>query len=229
MSAAVTLSDVISRHIDARLAEVRVAIPATVLTYDSLRQTVTVQIAVPERVVGASAAPDVPRTIPPLSNVPVMWPAGTAGTFSMTMPLAAGDGVMLVFADRSTDEVRSLGQTAPSHPADPRRFDLTDAYAIPTTLGVDAVGNGQLPSTAVDPVATVIQAPLVKIGSSSATDFVALASLVLGELQAIRDELQAHTHTYTGGGAGSGPLVSGGATGIGAAAGPVTATKTMAE
>ena len=61
----------------------------------------------------------------------------------------------------------------------------------------------------------------MKLGDSTATDYVALASLVLDELNALRAEVILHTHAT-----GVGP--TGPALGVGATSNPVAATKVQA-
>ena len=67
---------------------------------------------------------------PVIPAVPVVWPR-TSNAF-LHLPLAAGDGVLLVFSERSLEQI--LGQSSigvPVSPGDARVFDLTDAVAIP--------------------------------------------------------------------------------------------------
>jgi hypothetical protein len=63
---------------------------------------------------------------PVISNVPVVFPSAGSGKISLTFPLAKGDGVTLLFSERSLDAFLSGGD-----PEDPRRYDLTDAIAVP--------------------------------------------------------------------------------------------------
>lgn len=76
------------------LATVRTAIPAFLVeNLDPAKQTVTVQIAIQERVrttVGAQW-----WDVPPIVNVPIVTPRG--GGFSVTLPLKKGDSGLLVF------------------------------------------------------------------------------------------------------------------------------------
>lgn len=93
--------------------------------------------AVPGRVEGVSGGrctvkPLVNRTLrdgrteelPVVANVPIWFPRG--GGASITWPVAAGDGCLLVFSERSLDAWKAGG----ANPADPRKHDLTDAVAF---------------------------------------------------------------------------------------------------
>ena len=64
--------------------------------------------------------------MPVIIDVPVVFPA--IGSVGLTFPVNAGDGVLLVFAERSLDKWLSRGGVVT--PDDPRRFDLSDAIAI---------------------------------------------------------------------------------------------------
>src|SRR5699024_8745233 len=56
----------------------------------------------------------------------------------LTMPLQSGDGVLLIFADRSLDEWKRSG--GPVAPADRRQHELTDAIAVPSLLPFSDAG-----------------------------------------------------------------------------------------
>jgi hypothetical protein len=197
----------------AAVAGVNVALPATVVSFDAETQTVSIQV-VPcfRRKVGGQVSCYQP---PQLHAVPVLFPG--AGDYSDTWPLAAGDTGIALFCDRSLDEWKSTA-AASTEPQDQRRHNITDAVFLPAGRSPA----DPIPADGIDAAARVIRAPLLKLGSASATDYVALASLVLAELNALRAELLLHTHPT-----GVGP--SGPAIGIGATSGSVAATKVKAE
>ncbi len=90
------------------LSEARTASPAFLVSDMSANQTVTVQIAIQERVRynGQQQWWDVP----PIVNVPILVPRG--GGYSMTLPLKKGDQGMLIFCDTCFDNWWLNGQTA---------------------------------------------------------------------------------------------------------------------
>lgn len=94
-----------------------------VLDYDFTTQKVRVQPVIR----GSRDQADGFR-YPPISNVPVTFPA--CGAFSITWPIKAGDFVWLNFADRSIDEWLEVGGTD-VEPRSKRRFNVTDAVALP--------------------------------------------------------------------------------------------------
>lgn len=77
--------------------------------------------------------------MPVIPNVPVWFPRG--GGASITWPVGAGDGCLLIFAERSLDEWKGSGGSV--SPDDPRRHGLSDAIAFvglnPTAGGSDAI------------------------------------------------------------------------------------------
>lgn len=173
-------TDNLQKAIRAQLARVHTALPGVVTSYDEARQTATVQPSVQFKARDADGK-ITDYTPPAIPNVPVAFPG--AGEYSIVWPLVAGDGVLLVFCERSLDEWRSTAGS--SHQArDVRRHDLSDAVAIPALRSpADPVGVEGLASSAL-----VIRGAEVRLGSSTATAYVALATLVdaaLGQLATV--------------------------------------------
>jgi hypothetical protein len=65
--------------------------------------------------------------LPILVNVPIIFPRTM--TSGVVFPIIRGDGVLLLFADRSLERWYSSGDDV--EPGDSRKFDLSDAVAIP--------------------------------------------------------------------------------------------------
>jgi hypothetical protein len=83
-------------------------------------------------------------------DVPVVWPRG--GQAQLHLPLAQGDGVLLLFSERSlAGWLPSGGQVTPD---DERLLDLTDAIAVP----------GLNPFSKASPVSTPREATLAHGG-----------------------------------------------------------------
>lgn len=66
-------------------------------------------------------------TMPPLLDVPLVFPS--AGGFSLTLPIKAGDEVLVVFASRCIDAWWQNGGI--QQPMELRMHDLSDGFAIP--------------------------------------------------------------------------------------------------
>ena len=117
------------------LADVRVAIPSIVKSFDAGTQTVSVQIAVSELV-----RLNNPQwtAIQPINKVPIILPR--AGGFCLTLPIQAGDEGMLVFCDSCIDLWWLNGGIQPPAGApftqpefERRRHDLNDCGFYPGT------------------------------------------------------------------------------------------------
>lgn len=220
MTAADTPSDLdlLNAAIRGRLAAVRTALPAQVIAYDAATQLVQVQPLIRAAYLDADTNELRTQLPPAIPSVPVLWPSAAAG--SITFPLAAGDQGFILCAERSIDEWKATGDDD-NTPRDLRRFDLSDAVFLP---GGRAIPNA-LDSSAVDATALVIAAAILKLGDSSASDFVALQTLVEGELSKIKTAYDAHTH----GGVTTGPGVTGPPVPLIPSLGSVGATKVKAK
>jgi len=216
-SESVTLADVVLAAVQSGLAEVHTAFPAVVVSYDRTTQKATVQPCVAGRYLDDDGELQ-SEVYPPLPNLPVAFPSATG--FADTFDLTPGDSVQVVVCERSTDEWRSTGNQG-IVAQDIRRFDLSDAFVIPGGRAFnEAIG-----ATGYKAGARVIEAPEICLGSSGATNFVALANLVLSELQAIKTAYDLHTHT----GVTAGVAVSGVPAVALPAPGSVACTKVKAE
>ena len=154
----ISLVQVLDAHYNGQIQDVHVAIPGTIVAWDSTKQTATVQPMVRKPLTSADNVL-VYETPPQIPNVPVMCMRG--GGYFISVPLNEGDGVLLVFSEQSYSEWRSTGQI--SSPKDVRRHGTGYPYAIP---GI-APDSGALASVSSDKL--VIgrdgQAELITIGA----------------------------------------------------------------
>ncbi len=127
-----TLAELIRRNMVEALEGVRVSVPGSVETYDASTQRADVKPLIQRRFADGDVQP-----VPVVVNVPIVWPR-SAGA-SLTFPLRKGDGVLLLFSDRSMDEWLTIG--GDPEPADIRSHDLSDAIAIPGLLPFSAEFN----------------------------------------------------------------------------------------
>lgn len=184
-----SLEDVILTGIERALIDVRVAMPARILSYDPATQTALVQPEIKIRF-----ADDTVEDRPPIPGVPVIHLRG-GGAF-IHLPVKKDDKCQLLFNDRSID--RWLKDGTSVDPLDPRKHHINDAVAIvglssrinriPNADPDDVViglENGKA-EVHIDPNGAVwIKAESVDLGSQEATDYVALAALVKSELAAL--------------------------------------------
>lgn len=104
--------------------DIRVAMPGIVQSWDADAQTVTVQVAIREKV--ANAGTETEMEIPLLVDVPVVMPR--AGGYSLVFAPAKGDECLVVFADCCIDSWWQSGGVQSQ--AESRRHDLSDGFAI---------------------------------------------------------------------------------------------------
>ena len=179
--------DNLAMAIRAHMALAHTVIPGVVKSYDATTQTATVQPSIQfKRRDGEGVIQN--YTPDPIADVPVAFPG--AGAYSITWPLAAGDLVTLVFAERSITEWKATGGTS-VEAQDTRRFDLTDAIAIPALRSPAS----PIPAAGYAAGVLVVRSAEIRLGSSAAAQFVALANLVLDRLTAIVTGYNTHTHT----------------------------------
>jgi hypothetical protein len=161
----------ILRGVQDNLADrIHTSLPGIVKSYDVATQTCTVQLAV--QLQG--------QNVPPLSDVPVCWPGGAAGF--LHVPLAAGDTVMVLFAESDFSGWWSSGTVRA--PMVLSRHGL-HAVAIPG-LRRDAA-----PLAVTGGHVTLAATAMLHLGADAATAFVALASLVDAQLNALRAAITA--------------------------------------
>jgi hypothetical protein len=199
VSESASLGDLLAQLSDFTLGRINVCLPGTIVSYNPATQTATVQPVPAARYHDPETDALVPEAMPQIANVPVRFPVGLGGTIAITWPLAPGDPVTLEICDRSLDEWKSTGAPA-TVPQDVRRFDLTDAIAVPgprpPSQPIQASGH--------HPSALVLQAPMTLVGSSAAAD----PPVTESRLQLFLTELLFWLGTHTHSGVTTGPGVS---------------------
>jgi len=117
-----TLNQAIETAVKFQLGLINTCLPGRVETYDYKTQKATVTPLIKKKYKDGTVSP-----MPIISAVPVIFPR--TKTSMIHFPLVQGDGVLLVFSQRSLETWLFKG--GESEPGDPRKFDLTDAIAIP--------------------------------------------------------------------------------------------------
>lgn len=121
MSRDYTAKENIEEIVEIRARRLHTAQPGEIETYDPTKSKATVRLSVRHRVNGTEV------DYPILVEVPVVMPR--AGGFNISMPLKKGDGVLVIFAERSLENWVAAG--AVSDTGGNRAHDLSDAVAIP--------------------------------------------------------------------------------------------------
>jgi len=119
-----SMADVMAALKSSVMAELRVAMPGIVQDWDPQQQTVTVRLAIREKVSSGGISQEV--EIPLLVDVPVVMPR--AGGYGLYFVPGEGDECLVVFADACIDSWWQSGDVQSQ--ADKRRHDLSDGFAI---------------------------------------------------------------------------------------------------
>jgi hypothetical protein len=105
--------------------DLRVSIPAEVISFDAVRQVVSVQPLIKEQIRVKAVPTQV--TLPILDDVPIVLPMG--GGFSLTFPIKPGDECDLVFSDMAFDMWWQSGGVQKQPDGKLYRHDIGDAKA----------------------------------------------------------------------------------------------------
>lgn len=119
-----TLTDLINESIDAKLYETNTSMPGIVVSYNSATNMADIQPAFTRRYI----TNPIPLPLPVIPNVPVALPRANQAFISF--PIKPGDGVLLIFSQRSLDLWKAQGGSIPLPPADSRKHNISDAVAI---------------------------------------------------------------------------------------------------
>lgn len=113
--------DVIKKWIAESADNIRASMPARVVSYNAATNRASV------KPIGTYTTPDYQELeYPVIHNVPMQFPCGVGGTAGVTFPVKAGDGCIVIFADREIEQFLSGGYCD-----DMRSHSMNDAYAIP--------------------------------------------------------------------------------------------------
>ena len=118
-------TEVLRTALDQFARKMRVACPGIIQSFDSSKQTVSVQLAIMEELSKNGERTSV--KIPILEDIPIVVPRG--GGFSITLPIAVGDECLVVFGDMCIDSWWQSGGDN-NIQMDRRRHDLSDGFAI---------------------------------------------------------------------------------------------------
>jgi hypothetical protein len=121
------LEEVLRIALESRLADVHVALPGRVETYDDSEQTVDVKPLIKRNVIDINGNETV-ESLPVIRRVPVAFLRSSR--FFISFPMEKGDHVMLIFSERSIDNYMT-GDGSEVDPVDLRKHSLSDAVAYP--------------------------------------------------------------------------------------------------
>ncbi len=193
-----TLAEVVQLALESRLRSVHVALPGRIEKYDATQQKADVKPMVSD-LSPTRDGEEVEESLPIIPNVPVVFPRG--GGYFVTMPLAPGDFVLLVFNERSIDTWAS-GDGAEKNPDDFRTHNLTDAVAIPgfypfsQSVGEASIDTNMVMGKDSGSTIHIKDDGEIHLGSENPSEFIALAQKVLDELNSVKTDLDGFKTAY---------------------------------
>lgn len=180
-----SLTGAIQTVIDVAMESFNTCLPGTFETYDFSSQKASVQPMLTKKY-----ADGVVQTFKPIAEVPVMFPR--TKNSGITFPISRGDGCLILFTQRSMELYLNSGEI--SNPGDPRKFDLSDAIAIPGLFTFNQVNlstnNKDLEIHHNETKITIKSNGDIEIGTASLLKLVNSTFLTL---------FNSHTHLETGG------------------------------
>ena len=124
--------------LDGKQSEMWTAMPAIVQSVNLTAMTLVAQLSIQGVVTNQDGSVSYVN-ISPLVDCPIVFPS--AGGFSLTLPIAAGDEVLMIIASRCIDSRWQSGGFA-NVPLEYRMHDLSDGFAIPGPRSQPRVING---------------------------------------------------------------------------------------
>lgn len=124
MARELSLQELIISSFEHQMAGINTCIPGVIVSVDDLKSLmISVQPTINMKFKDGQV-----QEFPSITSVPLLMPSSS--TSAVTFPVNVGDPVLLIFSQRGTDTFKS-GNGRPAAPTDFRKFDLSDAFAIP--------------------------------------------------------------------------------------------------
>ncbi len=201
------LNDAFQAAIAAYMEGVRICLPGVVTKYDAGKRRANIQPSIKRVFADGGTA-----SIPEVTSVPVIWPSGGGG--GVSFPLVKGDGVLLVFGERNLEEWAS-GKGGEALPLDGRKFDLSDAIAIPGLypFGVDSGFPGDAAVFQFQGMKMRMKGGRVAIGNAGA-EVLDLLDSTMAELKSLAEACQSYGVPGSGAVVGAVAILEGKMSGI---------------
>lgn len=185
------------------------AMPGVVQSVDFSKMTCTVQPAIQGTITDENGN-DRNIDYPVLADCPIVFPGG--GNFIITLPIAAGDEVLVVFASRCIDSWWQSGGVK-NQPMEVRMHDLSDGFVIPGPRSIPAVP-GSISTDAIQ-IRNLDKSAYIEIKADGKIHLVAsevditgnlVVSGTIGGSGGIGLETHKHSGVTTGAGTSGGPV-----------------------
>lgn len=197
--------------LDGRFSNAWTALPGIVQSVNLTAMTVEVQPTIQGVILDEVGNKNFVN-LPLLVDVPIVFPS--AGGFTITFPIAAGDEVLVIFSSRCIDSWWQSGGIG--KPMEARMHDLSDGFALPGPKSQPNVLTG-ISSTALQ-IRKNDASSYIEIAADGKIKFVASEVDIVGNLK-VTGEITAHkdtvpvnltTHVHTavtpGSGSSGGPV-----------------------
>jgi len=188
MTIAPSFVDLIRRALDSRLADVHVALPGEVQTFDADKQVCDVKPLI-KSLVPTGDGELFPEALPILPNIPVSYPRSE--DFQFYFKLKKGSGVLLIFSERPLTEWYTTGLE--SVPLDARMHGL---YAVaipglyPAMKPMVTTGLGEAHIGLTNGPKLVFESDVIEVrGVGGAAEDIAIASKVMAQFEALKTAL----------------------------------------
>ena len=119
-------TDLIRKAQDSLAFNLRVCVPGIVESFDREKQTAVINVALREHIVDLQTGDKSWIEIPPLLDVPIVFPR--AGGYGVYCAVNKGDECLVMFADMCIDGWWQNGEI--QNQIEKRRHDLSDAFAV---------------------------------------------------------------------------------------------------
>lgn len=192
------LEEILKTAMEQRLVQLHTSMPGVIAKYDPQKQMADVRPAIKRKYPTGEVV-----ELPLLTNVPVAHPR--AGKARIHLPLKEGDSVEICFSERSIENWSAKGGIV--DPEDPRKHHLSDAYVKPCLYpnkepfsvtepeAIEIVNNTAEVFIKADGSISIKASELL-LGDHSLSEFVAIASKVKQEIEALSNYVKTHTHPY---------------------------------
>lgn len=203
--------EAIRTALDGRQSVIWTALPCIVQSVNFAQMTVSAQPTIQGKVTNQQGVVS-NVNLPLLINVPIVFP--TAGGFALTLPIAAGDEVLVLFASRCIDAWWQQGGINVA--MEDRMHDLSDGFAIPGPRSVPNVlpnisqTGAQIRNTAGDVYVEVSADGKIKMKASEVDieGNLNVSGIITGGAATVPVVLNTHVHSGVTPGPGtSGPPV----------------------
>jgi hypothetical protein len=184
--------------LDGRQSNLWTAFPAIVESVDFAAMTLEAQPAIQGVVNNPDGITTTVVNLPLLVDVPICFPS--AGGFLLTLPIKAGDEVLIIIASRCIDAWWQNGGVQP--PMEARMHDLSDGFALPgprsqpKVVGGISTTGAQLRNDSGTTYIEIAANGKIKLVSPTSIDITGNLN-VTGDVVAGTISLKTHTHPVT--------------------------------